>query len=411
MKIVSLKSENVKRLSAVEINPDGNMVMIGGENAQGKSSVLDSVFYALAGKSACPAKPIRDGEKKATVEVDLGDKVVRRVITEKTNKVEVVSKDGAKYPSPQKMLDGICGALTFDPLAFANEKPREQAKTLKGLLGLDFTDLDRQRAEIYEQRTFVGREGAQAKGHLEAMVYHDDAPEAEVSVSELMTKLNEAEEKNRNADALRRTAEAANRDVQQAEMEVKDLKKKLFEAEANLKELEADAAKAIEAIKDLSEIDVQPIREEIANADAVNAKVRENRAYEEAKEKRDRLANEWNTLTDKIKAIDNEKAAQIAAAKLPVEGLGFDENGVTYNGLPFSQCSSAEALRVSVAMGIAMNPELRVMFIRDGSLLDENNMKILAEMANDNEMQIWVERVGKADPCAIIIEDGHVAKD
>ena len=65
MKIISLQSENIKKIKAVEIRPTDNTVIISGKNGQSKSSVLDSIYYALGGKDKIPSKPIRDGEKKA----------------------------------------------------------------------------------------------------------------------------------------------------------------------------------------------------------------------------------------------------------------------------------------------------------------------------------------------------------
>ena len=96
---------------------------------------------------------------------------------------------------------------------------------------------------------------------------------------------------------------------------------------------------------------------------------------------------------------------------MPIDGLSFDSDGVYFKGVPFSQASSAEKLRVSVAMGIAMNPELKVLLIRDGSLLDQKNLKLIAGMANDSGHQVWVERVGSGEECQVIIEDGYVQKD
>lgn len=91
-----------------------------------------------------------------------------------------------------------------------------------------------------------------------------------------------------------------------------------------------------------------------------------------------------------------------------MDGLTFDENGVLLNKIPFDQASSAEQLKVSLAMGIAMNPKLRVLLIRDGSLLDEDNLKMIAELAAKNDCQIWLERVGSGDEVSIIIEDGSI---
>lgn len=114
-------------------------------------------------------------------------------------------------------------------------------------------------------------------------------------------------------------------------------------------------------------------------------------------------------MTKNLSDIDKAKQDKLANAKLPIEDLSFDESGVYYKGIPFKQASSAEALRVSVAMGIAMNPELKILLIRDGSLLDNDNLKAISEMAFDSGHQIWLEKVSENDEeCSIIISDGSV---
>ena len=63
MKINLLKAENIKRLVAVEIQANGEpVVVIRGRNGAGKSSVLDSIAFALGGKNLQPAEPIRADE-------------------------------------------------------------------------------------------------------------------------------------------------------------------------------------------------------------------------------------------------------------------------------------------------------------------------------------------------------------
>jgi hypothetical protein len=91
-----------------------------------------------------------------------------------------------------------------------------------------------------------------------------------------------------------------------------------------------------------------------------------------------------------------------------VPGLALGESGPTFNGVPLSQASGAERLRVSVAIGLALNPRLRVLLVRDASLLDENSLRLVAEMAQDAGAQVWLERVGDGDPGAVIIADGQV---
>ena len=137
--ILQLTAENVKRLHAVDIKPDGSLVIIGGRNAQGKSSVLDSIEFALGGDPSAKM-PVRRGEANARVVVNLGEIVVKRTFTAAGGTSLVVTNaDGQKQSSPQTILDKLTGALTFDPLAFSRQKPAAQAETLRALVGLDFT--------------------------------------------------------------------------------------------------------------------------------------------------------------------------------------------------------------------------------------------------------------------------------
>jgi hypothetical protein len=113
-------------------------------------------------------------------------------------------------------------------------------------------------------------------------------------------------------------------------------------------------------------------------------------------------------LTAEIEALDKRKGDALLSAKFPIDGLSFDNNGVTFKGIPFSQCSSAERLRTSIAMAMAMNPKLRVIRITDGSLIDSKNMAIIEEMVKEKDFQCWIERVDETGKIGIYIEDGEV---
>jgi hypothetical protein len=107
--------------------------------------------------------------------------------------------------------------------------------------------------------------------------------------------------------------------------------------------------------------------------------------------------------TARLEQLDSERTKALAAAQMPVEGLSFNDDGVTYNDIPFSQCSSEERLRVSIAINMALNPKLRVMFIRDGSLLDTKHRAEIQKMAADNQYQLWLEvadDTGKVGLCS-----------
>jgi len=403
MRIITLKAENVKRLRAIEVTPEGDVVVIAGRNAQGKSSVLDAIWMALAGAAGAKeiTRPIRDGEEHASVELDLGDLLVTRKWTKAGTSLVVAAADGARYSSPQTILDGLIGRLSFDPLEFAEQDSKAQLRTLLDVVDLPFdpAHLDAQRKGIYDQRTDVNREVKRLETVLaDIPIVPENTPYEEISAHSLAEKL---------SDAL---GDAANRDALEAAIgdkrsEVVSLEQRLADAKEALDGLVMTQLKVAER----APADVEAIRQEIAEVDTVNANVRAKlgrlRIAEELEKERENTAG----LTRKLEAIDQEKSAAIANAKMPLEGLSFDDEGVLYNSVPFSQVSDSERLRVSIAIAMALNPKIRVIRITDGSLLDSENMKLIAEMAAASDFQVWVERVDETGEVGITIEDGAVA--
>jgi DNA repair exonuclease SbcCD ATPase subunit len=413
LKIVSLKIENVKRIVAAHIEPDGSVCILGGKNGAGKTSALDAISYALGGRKLIHKKPLREGAKHGHVSVDLGDVTVTRTFTDGgggTLKIE--AKDGMRPASPQAWLDARIGNLSFDPLEFSRLKPDKQAKTLRDLVGLDFTELDVKRARLYDERRDINRDVQRLKSQLDGATFHEDAPEEEVSVSALMEELREA-------DATVSNSERADDDVERLQREEHRLEMQIDELRARLKDSEkakaglisaVDGARKTLAAANKAIIDPRPIRDRIASADEVNQKVRENLLRQRLTDQHRKAADNSDAMTAKLEAIDQAKAGMLATAKFPIDDLSFDEDGVTLNGIPFDQASSAEQLRTSVAMGLAMNPTIRVLLVRDASLLDEDGLRVIAELAEENDAQVWLERVGDGPECSVVIADGHVVE-
>lgn len=479
-KIVALTAENIKRLSVVHIEPNGNTILIGGKNAQGKSSVLDSILYAMGGANSFPDQPIRNGQESAEIEIDLGDIVVRRKITKSNTTVTVKTKDGASYSSPQKVLDGLYSKLSFDPLAFASMKPADQTKALMSLLGIDTSELDKQYAKIFAERTGVNYQVKDAQGDLdrceEILI---EVPTERPDVTEISSRLESAIESNGIADRQTEKIESLKADIAERQEEIDSIVGKIECAKQDcaeeqdvlirvvnstrehdrirhLRELEeltarhtrenndreqrheADLARVRQtyqereislrnqdaALKSSNErdqallaesqstddrIDVNAIREELAKASELQHAfdVAQDRAEKQAKY--DSRFQESEELTAELESIKDKKLRILAEANYPIPGLAVSEDGtVLFDGVPLSQASRAQQIRTSVAIGIAMNPKLKVLLIRDGSLLDEDNLKLVADMATEHDAQIWIERVGDKDESAIIIEDGHI---
>lgn len=408
MKIIELHAENVKRLRAVNITPDEHVQVITGKNAQGKSSVLDAIWLALGGGAAskATARPVRDGQDTASVRLDLGEFVVTRTWSGEKSTLRVESAEGQRFSSPQAALDKLVGRLSFDPLAFTQMPAKAQRDALLSLVDLPFdpAELERRRAEVFERRTEIGRYVKELEGQLAGMdPVPDGTPDAEVSAAAVVQELQAARQVMAANDAVLREAEAAQSAREQSQAALAVAQEQLAAAI----ETEREVAWRVEAMP--AAPDTTAIEERLASLDVVNAAVRAKAHRAATQEHLSGAREAVAELTGTLNTIDEEKATGLAAATFPIDGLGFDADGVTYQGVPFSQASSAEQIRVSLAMAMALNPKLRVIRILDGSLLDSDNLALIEQMAIDQDYQVWIERVSDGSGVGVEITDGQVA--
>lgn len=429
MKIIRLNAENIKRLKAVEITPNGAVQIVAGRNAQGKSSVLDSIWMALDWKDASKTtpRPVRDGEDTAQVRLELDDLIVTRKWANGNTTLVVESRDGTMRPKrPQELLDSLLGRLSFDPLEFTQQSGREQVQTLLSLVELPFdpADIDQERKEAYEARTEIGRDLARAKGSLESMpTPRPGLPAEEISSRDVLAEYDAAvaeiqrhAEVRRALDVAESEVEYANVDVVQEEQAVIEAETALAEAKKALVGAEAKRARKRDAVatveKDVDSLptppDLSAIKDRLDSVEATNAEIRESGKHQLAKRTVARLQAAYDEKKAAIAELDKYKADGLAAAKFPVEGLSFAEDGVTYNGVPLCQVASSDSLKVGMAIAMASNPTLRVIRIKDGPLLDSENMAVIEQMAVDHDYQVWIERVDESGACGVVIEDGMV---
>jgi hypothetical protein len=462
VKIISLQAENFKKLQAIEITPDGNFVQITGKNGQGKSSTLDAIWVALAGLGVAPKQPIRKGAESAKIRLDLGEIIVTRHFKQAdsgafTTSLTVESAKGARYPSPQKMLDSLIGALSFDPIAFIGMEPKEQFNYCRRFVpDVDFDEFALADSADRTRRTEIGKLQRQEESAAVVIVVPPNTPVEETDITALTEALgnaaknNLAEEqrKNRYDNAVAKVAELRVRaqtllsqidkdradrqsryDRQGADIErqIRDLRlradrlkeecdaeykasadrltdeSKTVSDEANELQIKVDGAKEFERPIDTTELAAQ-----IEAARKVNLNVakliQRNKHASTAKT----LKQQYDALTAQIAKREADKRAAIGAAKFPVEGLTFGDGAVLLNEFPLEQASDAEKLRVSVALGMAANPKLKVVFIRNGSLLDEDGLRLVSEMADKNDVQVWVERVASDGKVGIVLENGLI---
>jgi DNA repair exonuclease SbcCD ATPase subunit len=433
MRLISLEAENVLRISAIRIKPDGKVIEITGENGAGKTSTLECVRMALEGKTAIAWKPIREGCEKGKIILELGGKDVEYVVTRKFNRTEsgevttsltVENPKGARYNKPQLILDNLLGKLSFDPLAFSRMGAPAQYDALKNLVpGVDFDVMEKANADDFAQRTDVNRRVKDLRARLSGITITTNLPKR-VDEEMLIAELDTAGQKNTEITQERGRRERALADGASVEAEAAARRREADELRARADALDAEAERLgtraetlllqIRGLPALPElIDTSDLRAQITAARSQNEEIDRaesiNRQAEQfGVELRD-AEKDSGDLTDAMAAREKQKLDAIAAAKLPVDGLSLGDKMVLFNNLPLDQASDAERLRVSVAIAAAMNPELRLILVRDGSLLDKRSWKLLADLAEKMDMQVLVETVDSGRAGAIVIEDGHLA--
>uniref|UniRef100_A0A6M3M4I1 Putative ATPase domain containing protein n=1 Tax=viral metagenome TaxID=1070528 RepID=A0A6M3M4I1_9ZZZZ len=409
--IVSLKAQNLMNLTAVEIQPKGNTVVISGKNAAGKSNVLRAIEFALSGKALKAApEPVRHGEKSGEIILDLGDIIVTRKFTNERSTLVIENKDGVVFKSPQALLDKFRGNISFDPLEFSRLPEKQQMETLLELIDLpiDLDKLDQNRKKLYDERTAVNRSIKELEGQISGLNSYQDVPEDELSAVDVMDELQAATQQiatnQRNKDRLMEyinTRDRAYKKLETLESEMNEIKRNIAAFTLEIDSISGE-------INAMIDPDLEIFKCKLEDVETINNKIRQNNSK---KALVSRMADKQavsNRLSFEILSIDDLKEQTIEEANMPIQGLGFNETGVTFDNIPLSQCSSAEQKKISVAIGMAINPELRVLWISDASLLDHESIEQVKAMAIEHDYQLFLELVDESGKLGIVIEDGAV---
>lgn len=427
-RMLRFEIKGFKRIEVVRVEVgESGIVVIGGKNAAGKTSVLEAIECLFGGKGKVPDVPVKKGDPRAEIIAELesidGNRyTVKRIIrTDRGGELRVSRPDGTEVDRPQEFLAAMTGTLWYDPVEFTRIAPKQQADTLRKLVGLDFSGIEEDRQRVYEMRTVIGRERDKAKGHAESLPYHENTPQQEISPDDILQEIDEANTKNQAIDEWEAKTRAGESrllklqgEKQTLEQQIADLVAMLDTKEAEIVDYEKKVVAAQKHLKEMSagRIDVSTITAKFSEIELVNRKVRDNAARKQAFAEYDRLEAEWRNCTKQIEAYDQDKAEQLAAAQMPVEGLAFSEDGSTvlYNGLPLSQASGAEQLRVSVAVAMELSGGLKVALVDEGERLDLDQLRLLDQTVREFGGQVILTRVSEGPECDLVIVDGAVAE-
>jgi hypothetical protein len=420
MRIVRLITENIKRIKAIDITPNQHINRISGPNESGKTSALDSILWCLTGTSKVAAQPVRKGAGKAKIEVDLGDIVVTRRFYENGNRngtLAIESKTNrTRYQSPQQLLDGFMGKISFDPLEFLRMKPEKQSEVLRSLvkLDVDVNALTAAYQAAYARRREAKKERDSLQIRRDSIGVPSGLPKEKMDEAALVQELREASDYNAaiESERIRRKniVEAHGQQLQaivDKEKELENLKAEIANLRANSKQRITTMAgwKPLEEPKDAEQLAAQ-----ISEARTINQSIDRRSQRDSYDDEINALDQEVETLNATMEENETAKAKAMSEAEFPIPGLEFGDDEVIYNGFPFDQASNAAQIKASVAIGMASNPELRVMLIKDGSLLDSKSVNVIAEMALEHDFQVFMEVTDTSGKVGVYIEDGEVVR-
>lgn len=402
IKINKLEIENVKRVKAVKIEPTANgLTVIGGKNNQGKTSVLDTIAWALGGDKHRPSNPQREG---SVIPPTLHMVMSNGLVVERKGKnsdLKVIDPTGRK--GGQQLLNDFVEQLALDLPKFMQSNNKEKANTLLQIIGVgaQLSELERKETEIYNRRTTIGQIADQKKKFAKEQPYYPDAPKDLISASELIRQQQDILA--RNGENQRKRA-----NLQFLETQSYQIQKQIDELLAKQRAVLSDLEIAKKSALDLHEESTAELEANIANIDEINIKVRANLDKDKAEEDALEYANQYNALTTEIESVRKSKTDLLNNASLPLPGLSVKDGELTYNGFKWDNMSGSDQLKVSVAIVRQLNPKCGFVLMDKLEQMDLDTLQEFGAWLEAEGLQAIATRVSTGEECSLIIEDGYV---
>ena len=400
MKISKLEIENVKRVKAVSLEPTQNgLTVIGGRNNQGKTSILDSIAWALGGDKFKPSSARRDGSVVPPflhVEMDNGLVVERRG---ENSALKVIDPEGRK--GGQQLLNEFVEQLALDLPRFMEQSAKEKANVLLRVIGVEdqLKKLDLDESTTFNRRREVGRIALQKQKYAEELPLYPDVPKEPISASELILRQQEILAKNGENQRLRN--EYANMVRRHDE-----LLEKLRAMQAEFDDLTAKIAIAKRSTAELVDESTDEIRESLLNIEKINTKVRANGERERAEIEAEQYKKEYDALTAEIEDLRAARTKLLDNADLPLPGLSVVDGELTYNGVKWDCMSGSDQLKTATAIVRRLNPKCGFVLLDKLEQMDIDTLREFGAWLESEGLQAIATRVSTGDECSIIIEDG-----
>lgn len=403
MKINRLEIENVKRIKAVKIEPrESGLTLIGGNNNQGKTSVLDSIAWALGGERFKPSQATREG---SVIPPNLHIVMNNGLVVERKGKnsaLKVTDPNGNK--GGQQLLNEFVEQLALDLPKFMESSGKEKAQTLLQIIGVgdQLVELEKEEKELYQERLYIGRTADQKEKFAKEQPYFPEAPKDLISPSDLIRQQQEILTRNGENQRKRENLHKLEQDYQK-------INDTLSELLAKQKKIEEDLRIARLSATDLQDESTAELEESISNIEEINRKVRANLDKEKAEDDAKGYRSQYNELTEKINDLRSKKNSLLDSAELPLPELSVADGELIYKGQKWDNMSGSERLKVSTAIVRKLNPDCGFVLLDKLEQMDMETLKEFGLWLESEGLQAIATRVSTGDECSIIIEDGYVA--
>ena len=408
VKISSFEIENIKRVKAISLAPTATgLTVVGGKNEEGKTTVLQSIAWALGGDKFKPSGAQREG---SVLPPHLKVTLSNGIVVERkgaNGSLKVLDPSGNK--AGQQLLNEFIDQLALDLPKFMGQTAKDKGKTLLQIAGVgdQLYELDTKETSLFNERTSIGRIADQKQSAADEMQSYPDAPAEAVSASELIQQQQailatngENQRKREAVIALQRSERIYIDDVSRAEDALRD-------AEEKLTSLQADLAIANKSAKQLTDESTEAIEASIAAIDQTNQKVRVNQAKALVEDEAQQYKAKYDALTADIEAVRAEKLALLEGAELPLPGLSVEDGELTYRGRKWDGLSSSEQLRVATAIVRKLNPQCGFVLLDKLEQMDTETLADFGTWLEAEGLQVIATRVSTGDECSIVIEDGY----
>ena len=406
--INKLEIENVKRIKAVKVEPSPTgLTVIGGNNNQGKTSVLDSIAWALGGNRFKPSKAAREG---SVVPPSLKITMSNGLIVERKGKnssLKVIDPNGNK--GGQQLLDSFVEELAINLPKFMDSTAKEKADILLQIIGVgpQLAELEIKEKQLYDQRHAIGVIADQKEKFAKEQTYYPDAPEELISIADLIAEQQEVLAKNGENARKRQNAQQIKTAYEGKLAEVNRLSDQLKAAQAELETLENDLQIATDLTIDLIDESTEEIENNIANIEQINLKVRANLDKEKAEEEARVQREEYNRLSSEIETVRKNKRDLLTNADLPLEGLSVNDGKLLYLGQEWDNMSGSQQLMVATAIVRKLKPDCGFVLIDKLEQMDQITLDQFGKWLEDEGLQAIATRVSTGDECSILITDGY----